>query len=511
MKKIALILMILTVSSKIIGLFRDIILAYFYGASNVSDAYLISMTIPMVLVAFMWTGISKSYIPVYSTAEKEDSTRIADRMTNNVISFMLIICTCIILITQVYTKPIIKLFALGFEGETLQLTEVFTRISIFSIYFLGLILIFNSYLHLKNNFIIPALTGIPFNIVTISAIVLSYQFNNIFLAIGSVIAVAFQLIILILFAYRKGYKFGLVLDRHDKYVKKIFYLSMPMILGASVGHINTLVDKTIASQIAIGGISALNYAFRLNVFVQGIFVMSIATVIYPAISKMVVEGNMMGLKKTVSQAIVGINLLVTPATIGAMIFAEPIVRFLFGRGAFDTQAISMTSYALFFYAIGMIGFGLKEVFISIFYSLQETKKPMINASIAVIINIVLNIILSKFLGIGGLALATSISAILCTILLFISLRKRIGSFGMKAIVISFAKILLASLFMGIIAKLSFNYLTTNRLSQNVSLFIAIVLGAITYFTIIYYMKIEEVDVIVREIKAKFRKTDKIFK
>jgi putative peptidoglycan lipid II flippase len=223
------------------------------------------------------------------------------------------------------------------------------------------------------------------------------------------------------------------------------------------------------------------------------------------ISKMAAENNVKGLKKTLSEAISSINLLVLPATLGAMIFAEPVVRLLFGRGAFDANAISMTSYALFFYSIGMIGFGLREVLSRAFYSMQDTKTPMMNAAIAMVMNIILNIILSKFLGIGGLALATSISAIFCTALLFVSLRKKIGSFGMKSITISFIKILCASLVMGVIAKITYNTLL-NSISANLSLIISIVIGALVYFVIIYFIKIEEVDNMVNALKKKLKRS-----
>ena len=270
-----------------------------------------------------------------------------------------------------------------------------------------------------------------------------------------------------------------------------------------MNQINVLIDRTLASNIVEGGITALNYANRLNGFVQGLFVASISTAMYPMISKMAAEDNMEGLKKAVAEGINLINLLVIPATIGSMIFATPAVGLLFGRGAFDERALALTSSGLFYYSIGMIGFGLREILSRAFYSLQDTKTPVINATIAVVINIVLNIILSKFLGIGGLALATSISAIFCTGLLFISLRKKIGSFGMKGIVISFAKILSASLVMGLITKISFNTLL-NNMSQNLSFIISIAIGVVVYFVLIYFMKIEDVDNMVGVLKEKAR-------
>lgn len=501
MKQIALLLMFLEVLSKILGFTREITLSYFYGASGISDAYLISLTIPTVIFAFVGTGIATSYIPIYSSIVKESGIKPADRFSNNLVNFLLLICTLIVFIGLIFTGPIVKLFASGFEGDTLKLAVSFTRISIFGIYFMGIAYIFKSYLQIQKNFTIPALIGFPFNIIIIASIILSSRFNIIILSIGIIVAIASQLIFLLPFAYKKGYRYGFILDKRDKHLMRMIYLSLPVILGTSVNQINTLVDRTLASRIAVGGISALNYANRLNGFVQGIFVLSIATVMYPMISKMAAESNMTGLKKTLSEAVTSINLLVIPATVGAMIFAEPVVKLLFGRGAFDANAISMTSYALFFYSIGMVGFGLREVVSRAFYSLQDTKTPMINAAIAVVLNIILNIILSRFLGIGGLALATSISAMFCTVLLFIGLRKKIGPFGMKGITISFAKILCASLIMGIFARTVYGILIT-RMGFNLSLVLAIGAGAVTYFAIICFMKIEDVDAVVSGLKRK---------
>lgn len=503
MKQAALLLMFLEVLSKIMGFIREITLSYFYGASSISDAYLISLTIPTVIFAFVGTGIATSYIPIYSGIVKERGIEAAGRFSNNLVNFLLLICTFIVCIGSIFTGPIVRLFASGFEGDTLQLAVSFTRISIFGIYFMSMAYIFRSYLHIQKNFAVPALIGFPFNIIIIASIVLSSRFNKAILSIGIIAAIASQLILLLPFAYKKGYRYGFVLDKNDKHLMRMIYLSLPVILGTSVNQINTLVDRTLASRIAIGGISALNYANRLNGFVQGIFVLSIATVMYPMISKMAAENNMAGLKKTLSEAVTSINLLVIPATIGAMIFAEPVVKFLFGRGAFDADAVSMTSYALFYYSIGMIGFGLREVLSRAFYSLQDTKTPTINAAISVTINIILNIILSRFLGIGGLALATSISAIFCTALLFIGLREKIGPFGIKDIAISFLKILCASIIMGVFAWIVYGILVT-RMNLNLALVITIGTGAAVYFTMIYFMKIKEVDSIKSSLKAKLK-------
>lgn len=325
------------------------------------------------------------------------------------------------------------------------------------------------------------------------------------LVIGSVIATASQLILLVLFIHRKGYRHKLILDIKDRYIKNMAYITLSVIIGVSVNQINVLVDRTIASRIAIGGLSVLNYADRLNSFVLGLFVSTISTIMYPTISKMVVEDNIHGFKRIVSESIIAISLLVVPATIGAMVFSQLVVKLLFGRGKFNPKAVSMTSSALFFYSIGMIGFGLRDILSRVFYALQETKTPMINGIIGVIINIILNLLLSKYIGIGGLALATSISAIFCTVLLFISFRKKVGSFGMKNITISSIKILCASLVMGAIAKISYNILF-KYIGANLSLIVAIIIVAVIYFIIIYFMSIEKIDSMIMAVKKKLKRS-----
>lgn len=501
MKKIAFTLMFITIITKVFGLARDIALSYFYGASSITDAYLISITIPTVIFAFIGTGIATSFIPLYNIILKEKSVQFAGEFTNNIINFTIVLCTIVVIFVSIFTEPIVKLFASGFEGENLTLAVNLTKITIFSIYFSGLIYVYTAYLQIKNKFIIPALMSIPLNVLIIIFMVLGSKFDIMLLAVGNVVAILFQFLFLVPSLYKSGYKYRFNLNKNDKYLKQMIQLSIPIIIGVSINEINTLIDRTMASQLAEGGISALNYSNKLVLFVQGIFVTSISTIMYPMISKMASNNNILGLKKSLSETVNTVNLLILPAIIFTMIFSEQIVQLAFGRGAFNSEAITMTSSALFFYSIGIIGFGLREVLSRVFYAIKDTKTPMLNSSIGMVLNIILNIILSKYMGISGLALATSISAVFITGLLLVSLTKKIGPFGMKLISINFLKIIAASSLMGIVAKISFDYLYI-IINQNLALLISIVIGAITYFIIIYFLKIEDVYRFIKLLKEK---------
>jgi putative peptidoglycan lipid II flippase len=505
MKKTVFVIMIINIFSKFLGLVREVSLSYFFGANNVTDAYLISLTIPGVLFSFLGIALNTAYIPVCSHTMVEEGEEQVIKFTNNIVNILIVLCTIMVAITILFTAPIVKLFAAGFGGETLNLAVKFTRISIFGIYFSGLVYIFMSYLQIKNNFVIPASIAFPMNIIIIFSMFVASKTHNVYLlSVGSVAAFLAQLLFILPFVFKKGYKFYFIFNVEDKYLRNLLTTAFPAIIGASVNQINVLVDRTIASTVAEGGISALNYAGKLNTVVLGLFAIPISTAIFPLISKMVAESNYEGLKKTLSEAISATNFLVIPSTVGTMLFSTPIVEMLFGRGAFDERAVQMTSSALFFYSIGMIGYGLREVLAKAFYSMKDTKTPTTNSVIALLMNIILNIVLSKFLGIAGLALATSISGIVCTGLLFVSLRKKIGSFGLKEISISFIRIAIASVIMGAVAKVSYNMMI-GIISKNLSLISSIIIGSMVYFVMALFMKIKEADEIVLKIKNVLRK------
>ena len=503
MKQAAFLVMIITIVSKIVGFVREIVLSYVYGASAITDAYLISQTIPLTIFSFISAGITTGYIPIYSKIQQNDGKLNADRFTSNLSNSLLLLATIIVAFVLVFTQPVVKLFASGFSGETLELAVRFTRITVFGVYFTAVLYIFSGYLRVHEHYLAPALIGFPMNFIIISSLFISTKTNVYVIAFGSFLAIASQFMLLIPFLRRTGYQHQLVVDWKDEYLKEMIFIALPVIVGTSVNEINVLVDRTLASRITVGGISALNYARRLNGFVQGLVVVSLTSVMFPMISKMAAAENIKGLKQTVNETMASMSLLIVPATVGAMIFAEEIVALLFGRGAFTAAAITMTGNALFYYSIGMIAFGLRDVLSRAFYALQDSKTPVINATIGVVLNIVLNIILSQYLGIGGLALATSISAIVAVVLLFISLRRKIGGLGLSQLSKSIIKIGLASVIMGVIARGGFNYLKQS-LGQNLALIIAIGIGVVVYGILVYLMRIPEMDQTIAAVKRRLR-------
>lgn len=501
-------LMIVTMLSKCLGFGRELVLGAAYGATSYSDVYITAMNIPITLFSVIGTGLATTFIPLYYENRNVGGEEKGIKFINNTLNIVLVLGTLIAILGIIFTEPLVKLFAIGFEGKEFTMAVHFTRIMMFGGLFLAITKIMTSYLQTKERFIIPGLVGVPYNIIIIVSIILSVKTNVYILAIGTLLAMASQFLFQIPFASKEGYKYRPILNLKDEYVKKMIWLVGPVFIGVFVNQMNAVVDKTLASTLVEGSISALNYANRLNGFVMGIFIATLGAVVYPMLSKLSTENNSEKFTESVVSSVNTVILLVIPISVGAIVLSTPIVRFLFERGAFDERATAMTSIALVFYSIGMVAFGLRDILGKVFYSLQDTKTPMINGAITMGMNIVLNLILVQFMGHAGLAFATSISALICTFLLFGSLKKRIGYFGQDKIIKSTIKSLIASIIMGVAAlitnKLLSALLGTGFICEAISLFGAIFVGAVVYGLLVVILKVEEVNIITDLIRKKLK-------
>ncbi|GKZ01609.1 murein biosynthesis integral membrane protein MurJ [Paraclostridium bifermentans] len=503
-------LMVVTMLSKVLGFGREIILGYFYGTSAYSDVYIVAMNIPLVVFSSIGVALVTTFIPLYQEALTSKGEERALKFSNNVMSIVVILSIILGVLGFVFAEPLVKLFAMHYTGEKLELAVKFVRIMIGGVVFIGLSNLMTSYLQIKGDFTIPGMIGFPNNIIIITSIILSAVTGNIYiLAIGTLIGMLSQFLFQVPFAIKKGYKFKPTIDFKDEYLKKMLWLVMPVLIGVAVNQINAMVDRSLASGLEDGVITALNNANRLNGFVMGMFIATLGAVIYPTLSKLSTENNKEKFAESVANSVNCVNLLVVPASVGAMILATPVVRILFERGAFNDRSTMLTATALVFYSVGMVGFGLRDILGKVFYSLKDTKTPMINGIIAVVLNIVLNIALVKVMGHGGLALATSLSAIICIILLFISLKKKIGYYGQDKIKSTFIKTVVASLVMGVVTyfvyKFLFGILGLGFIQEAISLGVSIAIGGAIYLALIIVFKVEEVNMAIDMIKKKLKR------
>lgn len=497
-------LMIATIIAKILGFGRELVLASSYGASMYSDAYLTAMNIPLVIFTSISTTLATVLIPMYFKVKKDSGEKCSLKFINNIFNIVIVICILMSIFGFIFVEQLVKIFAVGFEGETLKVAVQFTRITILSIIFLGLSCVMRSYLQANKNFTIPGLISVPKNIIIIISIILSTKYSPYIMIWGTFIGTISEFLFQLPFAFKYGYKYEVHIDFKDKYIKEIAVLIIPVLIGVGVNQVNSLVDKTLASTLLEGSISALNYANRLKDFVMALFITSIGIVIYPLLSELSTQKNTEKLKESVTASINSVILIIIPISVGAIVLSTPIVKVLFQRGEFNHATTKMTATALSMYSIGMIAFGLSEILGKVFYSLQDTKTPMINGMISMVINIILNFIFIKVMGLAGLPLATSISSIICILLLFISLKKKIRDYGQIKIFKTTIKSVISAIIMGLTVHTSYNLLNSilgiGTINEVVALMISIVIGIFVYGVTIIILKVDEIEILINNIK-----------
>lgn len=498
-----------TILSKFFGFFRDIVLASTYGTTIYADAYIVSLIIPMMLFGVLGSALGVAFVPIYCEVLEKKGIERAKSLVNNVFNIVIVICAIVSIFGMIFIDGLMGIIAPGFHGKVLVLATSFTKIMLPGIVFVALNYLLTSYLHSHNNFVVPAVMGIPFNILIILSIILSAKGNIYLLAYGMLTALFVQFLFQLVFAYKLGYKHSIKLNYKSYEIKKLVQYLFPVFVGLSVLQFSFLIDRVFASSLVEGSISALNFAGRLNEFVFGVFSLSIASVIYPIASKMAAGGEGLRLQEQSIKAVNVIILLLLPITAFFLVLAEPIVKLIFERGFFDNEASKMTAAALFYYAFGIIGFGVRDVLLRTYYANLDTRTPMINSIQILILNIVLNFVFVSKMAHGGLALATSISISIGTILLFFKLKWYMQSLVIKEIMLTSSRSAIAAFIMGISVKIIHKFM----LKLNVVSFIGdltilmtvIFLGFLLYFLLAVVFRIKEIKILTDKCKRIYMK------
>ena len=496
---------IFTLLSKFLGFIREVMIADRFGSGMETDTYFVAMTATVIIVGTLGAALNTTLIPIFSEIGERFGRKGKLKYLNNILNLVLIITMLIIILGFIFSPLVIKILAKGFEGDQFDLAVKLNRIGLPIALFLGLTHVLSGLLHSSQIFGPPAISGLPYNFVFLIYLIFFAKDTNIsVLMLVSVIAASTQFLILVPAVKHMGYKYKPKFNLRDPYLRKAMILILPVLLGSAVQQINVIVDKTLASDLIDGSISSLTYASRINDMVIAVFIMAITTVIFPMLSNAFSRNDMYEVKDILGQGVNIILIITVPATIGLLILAEPLVYLFFERNAFDEMATFMTSKALIFYSLGLVGASLRLMLNKVFYSLQDTVTPMKNGIIAVGLNVILNLILVRTMWHSGLALATSISATISTILLMLNLRKKLGSLDIKGYLICFLKTLMASLAMGLVVYLMYYkigaFLPAKKIVQIMLLLGSVGLGAILYFILCIVFKVEELQIILGKLK-----------
>lgn len=471
---------VLTVFAKLFAIVRQIVLTYCFGATSLSDAYILAQTIPSVLFLLVSSAIGVSFIPVFNQVKASQGEEEAENFTSRMIHAVCLVASVLVLITLLFAPQIIFIFASGFDETAAALAAKYLRISIFSIYFIGMCGIFSAYLKIKGDYFFPSLTGVVISVVEIVACVVAYHSSDVILAIGITVAALAQFVMLFVSGIKHHYHHRLHTGFWNHSIRQALFMALPIMMGLGVDEINVIVDKTIASGFQTGSISVLNYANLIVSTVHNIISVSIYTVLFTEVSALAVQNNRPALAGKLSQSLQAALFLLIPATVGTILFAEPIIRVLYQRGTFTPQATVITAGAMVFYALYLVPNGLRIIAQSYFYAYGRTKFCMVVGFIAVAVNITFNITLSRSIGINGLALATSLGIAVAAIILMAKLLMENRSISVRMLLKKTVLILFNTGLMSLVAWRVFLWMQ-EHIFPALSLLVAVLVGVSIYF------------------------------
>ncbi len=448
-------------TSRILGLVREQVLAAFFGASigPSMDAYIVAFRIPNLLRDLFAEGaMSSAFVPTfthYLTAEGKDK---AWRVATNVITALIVVTGVLVLLGIVFAEPLVRLLTddkYTANPEKLTLTVNLARIMLPSLLFIALAAAVMGMLNSLHHYFIPALSPAMFNVMTIvCAFALVPVLGRLgvepitAIAIGTLLGGAAQLALQWPTLRREGFRYRPALDWGDEGLRRVLLLMGPGSIGMAATQINVMVNTQLATGQAEGAASWLNYAFRLMYLPIGLFGVSIATATLPTVSRHATQKDLGAVRDTISR---GISLMLTlniPATVGLIVLGFPIVRVIFEHGKFNPNDTLATATALQLYAVGLVGYSVVRIVSPVFYALGRSRVPVIVSAGAVLVNATLSILLVRAMGYAGLALGTSLAALFNATVLFVVLRQSIGGLNEGRLLNSAVRIALASAAMG---------------------------------------------------------------
>jgi putative peptidoglycan lipid II flippase len=443
-----------TLLSRTLGYIRDAVIAWYFGAGLNSDAFIAAFRIPNLLRKLLGEGsISNAFVPVLTDYFTKDGKDEALRLARSALWVMSIILVLVSICGIIFSPLIVKIIAPGFidsPGKT-ALTIVLTRIMFPYIFFIGLVALCMGILNVFGHFATPALAPVLLNLAMIlSVFFLCPHFSQpvMGLAVGVMIGGVLQLVFQLPAMVRRGLLMRQKTKTLHPGLKKIGQLMLPVIFGGAVYQINTLVDQLLGSLLKEGSITYLYFADRLVQFPLGIFAIAAATAVLPSLSRQAATNDVDALKDTFSYSVRLTLFLTIPSMVGLIVLREPIISLLFLRGEFNLEAARLTARALLYYAIGLWAFSAVRIVAATFFALKDTRTPMMMATVCILANIMLGIVLMGPLGHGGLALATSLASILNLGLLTYALRRKLGSLGWRCIAQSAFKTMGSAAIMG---------------------------------------------------------------
>ena len=514
--------------SKISGLVRDQIMAGYFGISFETDAYVWANYIPNLFrILFAESLIVAAFIPIYSRYIKKRNTDDSRIFVSSITNIIIIGFSVIAAILFVLSPQIGTLLS-SISGNQMDIAKfvVMNRIMIFSLLTLSLSGLVTGILNSHNLFTLPSLAPFILNIVTIIFVTTLYSRLGIYtMAIGVMVGSLMHLLIQVPQLRIAGPEFRssafgrkslkdnitgrlkerFTLNLKHEGVREIFSLMFPILLSLGAVQLNNSVDNFFALNLGAGNTTALILSWRVANLPLGVFTVAIITVLYPLMSRQAAGDDTRGIKESFSLGIREIGYMMVPAAAGLVILSYPIIKVLFEHNNFGPEDTAKVSTILIFHSLGLVFFGLLMILNRIFYAFKNVKTPLKVAAVSILVNLLLDWIFIRYMGIEGLALSTTLVALFNVVVLLVILRKKVGNLGARRILSSYWKILLSALIMSGAIYIVWKYISVYAY-RNLAWLVAaivgiIVLGAAIYTGMTILLKMDEIRFVLNMFKG----------
>jgi putative peptidoglycan lipid II flippase len=495
---------------QITGLIRGVLVAQTFGASPELDSFFAANRVSETLFLLVAGGaLGSAFIPTFTGLLAKDEKDSAWRLASSIANALILILIFLALLIGFFAPQIVRFGlapGLANDPQLFSLTVALLRIQLISAVLFGLGGLIVGVLNAHQIFLIPALTPALYQLGIIFGVLFLTPSLGIYgLAWGVVIGAIFYLAIQIPSLIKVISKQKLPITNYylpnfkDSNFKQVILLMGPRLLGVAIVQLNFWVNTWLASQMQSGSVTGLYYGFSLMLMAQAVIAQSVAIAAMPTFSAQHALGQQDEMRSSLASSLRGIILLALPASVGLILLRQPIISLLYQRGEFDSNSVQLVSWALLWYAAGLVGHSIMEVLTRAFYAQHDTKTPVIIGVIAMGLNIVFSILFSKYfeslgwLPLGGLAFANSLATAIEATLLFIVMRKRLNGIEGNHILRGAIPSLIAATMMALALFYFLNY--GKNLTVWLIVPIGVLIGGIVYFAMLFILRVPELSYI----------------
>lgn len=446
--------------SRILGLVRDQVMAFFFGGGWLNDAFNVAYNIPNLLRRLFGEGaLSTAFVPLYNDIGIKKDRDAQIEYALNVISILTLFLLILTVMGIALAPLIVRLLYPGLNPATTVVAIKLTRIIFPYLFFIGLSSTFIAILNSHDYFFMTGLSSALLNIGMIACVLVPYKVwgltaEELIYPAGWGVILGGLLQTLINFPYLKrvGYRFKFIIRFTGEALATLWKRFIPAMIGIGIRELNLIADALMASFLPIGSITALGYGNRLMQLPLGIFAISASTAVLPAFSRHISRNEYPELSQSMRFTCLSLAYIMLPVTTLILVYASDMVSVLFGYGAFDSKAVLMSSQALVFYSLGLIFYSLNQTLTPLFYAKGDTRTPVKLAAAMVLLNITLNFVLMQFMYHRGLAFSTSITAMVNFTILVLLIKARIPNISFEGIFPNLLKsiIICALLYIGLV-------------------------------------------------------------